>query len=91
MANELNNDVERNGEIELTVRLYDGETGEFMECNDYTLHDVPESVARTLDNGGKMDDIFPLLFDEYSYDFPEEEPGVDAEIISWEVDWSTFS
>lgn len=88
---EQNNNVEKTGEVELTVRLYDGETGEFMECNDYTLHGVPESVARALDNDGTMEGIFPLLFDEYSYDFPEEEPGVDAEIDGWSVDWSTFS
>lgn len=82
-------ETERTGTVELTVRICDGETGEFLECNDYTLEDVSEEIAKEVD-AGDFDRIFPLLFEEYPEDFPEEEPGVDAEIDSWEVDWDTF-
>lgn len=87
--NENEQEFEKNGEVELTVRTYDPETGEFLDCSDYTVHDIPESIARKVEQGN-FDDIFPYLFEEYSYDFPDEEPGVNAEIDNWNIDWNTF-
>lgn len=84
-----NEETERTGTVELTVRICDGETGEFLECNDYTLENVSEDIAKEVD-AGDFDRIFPLLFEAYPWDFPDEEPGVDAEIDGWEVDWDSF-
>lgn len=61
-------------------------------CKDtFVVHDVPESVAKDLEEAGYYGDIFQLLFDEYPEDFPEEAPGVDAEILDFYIDWDKFN
>ena len=70
-------------ELEVTVRTTDPETGEFLDCNEYTLTVTPDEMMKVLDKG--VGELFPLLFSQYPEDFPEEEPGVDAEIIDWVI------
>ena len=71
-------------EVELTVRRSDPETGELIDAGYYSVENVPEGVARGL-NEGHFNEVFPFLFAQYPDDFPSEEPGVDAEITGFEV------
>ena len=66
--------------LEVEVRITDPETGEHIDTDTYSV-DVPDTVKPDSDGNYDYQDIFPHLFDQYPDDFPEEEPGVDAEIL----------
>ena len=68
-----NNDYKN---LYIEVRISDGLTGEFIECETF-----PVSIPKEISNDDHSK-IFSLLFAEYPDSFPSEEPGVDAEIIS---------
>lgn len=63
-------------DLSIEVRITDGLTGEFIECEIFPLS-IPKEISN--DDHSK---IFPLLFAEYPDSFPCQDPGVDAEIIS---------
>ena len=84
-----NNVKDPTADIPLLVRVSNPETGD-TTYDDYVVHNVPESIAEELDTGN-YDRIFQLLFAEYPEDFPEEEPGVDAEITGFTINWEDFN
>ena len=84
-----NNAEEPTTDIPLIVRVSDPKTGD-TTYDEYVVHNVQESIAEELD-AGNYDGIFRLLFAEYPEDFPEEEPGVDAEITGYTLNWSDFN
>jgi len=62
--------------VEAEVRISDAETKEFLYCETFTF-DVPEGTDLE-----DYDTLFKYLFASYPEEFPEEHPGVDAEIVS---------
>ena len=82
---------DKKGDVELYVKITDPETFEEVGSDSYVVHDVPESVAKDLEKTGHCEDIFQLLFNEYPEDFPEKDPGVDAEILDFCIDWESFN
>lgn len=66
--------------LEVEVRITDTETGEHIDTDTYSV-EVPDTVQPDSDGNYDCRDIFPHLFAQYPEDFPDEEPGVDAEIL----------
>lgn len=68
--------------VRVMVRIYD-QDGEYLESNEYRV-EIPASTDEYLPEF--YDRICEALFTEYPEDFPEEEPGVNAEIDEWAWD-----
>jgi len=69
--------------LDVEVRITDPETGEHIDTDTYSV-EVPDTVKPDADGYYPEQDIFPHLFAQYPEVFPDEEPGVDAEILSAE-------
>lgn len=65
--------------VEAEVRISDAIDNEFLECKTFTFT-APEDKDGNDWNG--YNDLFHYLFTAYPEDFPEEEPGVNAEIVN---------